>query len=98
MELPGGDWEAGEVERIGPEAAPFAARWRRLPGHLEHVFTHFTLRLALFGAAVNRAAPEGMVWVTPVDGGVGVFAVIEVEWGREGGWAGPSLARVLARP
>jgi A/G-specific adenine glycosylase len=66
MELPGGEWAAGEIERIGTEAAPFAARWRRLPGHLEHVFTHFTLRLALFCAHVEPAGPpSGMVWIAP---------------------------------
>ena len=66
MELPGGDWAVGAVEEVGPESAPFPARWRRLPGHLEHVFTHFTLRLALFGARVKDGEPPpGLTWIAP---------------------------------
>jgi A/G-specific adenine glycosylase len=66
MELPGGDWSAGDVATVGPEAAPFAARWRRLPGFLEHVFTHFTLRLVLYGARADFAVPpNGMIWTAP---------------------------------
>lgn len=68
MELPGGAWAEGDVQDVGPEAAPFPARWERLPGHLEHVFTHFTLRLALFGApAPGEDAPAGFVWIAPAD-------------------------------
>ena len=33
-----------------PPRRPSRAAWRRLPGFIEHVFTHFTLRLALFAA------------------------------------------------
>jgi len=66
MELPGGEWSVGDVEDVGPDAAPFPALWRRLPGHLEHVFTHFTLRLALFGARVSGAeTPPGLAWIAP---------------------------------
>ena len=37
-----------------------------MPGAVEHVFTHFTLRLALFRApAPDSSPPEGMVFVTP---------------------------------
>jgi A/G-specific adenine glycosylase len=74
MELPGGDWGTGEVEQVDASAAPFAARWRRLPGHLEHVFTHFTLRLALFGASVDMPAPNGMAWIAPGDLGKSGFS------------------------
>ena len=66
MELPGGDWKAGDIAEVSANGAPFPARWRRLPGSLEHVFTHFTLNLVLFGARVEgRAAPEGAIWVRP---------------------------------
>lgn len=65
MELPGGPWGPGKIAAIGPEAAPFAARWTRLPGHVEHVFTHFTLRLALYRAPAPRVAPEGFVFIAP---------------------------------
>ena len=66
MELPGGPWRVGEIVDVTAEDAPFAAHWRRLPGYVEHVFTHFALRLALFSAPLgNLAAPEGMVFVMP---------------------------------
>jgi A/G-specific adenine glycosylase len=66
MELPGGAWRVGEIADVTAEDAPFAAHWRRLPGYVEHVFTHFALRLALFAAPMETvAAPEGMVFVAP---------------------------------
>jgi A/G-specific adenine glycosylase len=65
MELPGGPWTVGDIGAVGPDAAPFDARWRRLPGHVEHVFTHFTLRLALFIADAPQYAPEGLVFIAP---------------------------------
>ncbi len=65
MELPGGEWRAGDLADVGAQDAPFAAAWTRLPGRVEHVFTHFTLRLALFCAEAPGAAPESMVYVAP---------------------------------
>jgi A/G-specific adenine glycosylase len=66
MELPGGAWAPGDVTAIGPEEAPFAACWRRLPGFLDHVFTHFALRLTLFAADVEFEKPPGdMIWIAP---------------------------------
>jgi len=42
------------VEDVAPEAqlshAPLTARWRRLDGAVRHVFTHFSLELAVFVA------------------------------------------------
>ena len=68
MELPGSAWAEGDVGDVGPDSAPFPGNWTRLPGHLEHVFTHFTLRLALFGApAPDSDAPPGFVWIAPAD-------------------------------
>jgi A/G-specific adenine glycosylase len=66
MELPGGPWRVGEIDAVAPEGEPFAAPWRRLPGCVEHVFTHFTLRLALFCAHASSATPpEGMMFIAP---------------------------------
>ena len=47
------------------EARPFAARWRRLPGEVEQVFTHFALRLTVYVAEVDAAPDEagGLFWV-----------------------------------
>jgi A/G-specific adenine glycosylase len=66
MELPGGPWRVGDLAQVGAEGAPFAADWVRLPEPVEHAFTHFSLRLALFRAAApDAAAPEGMAYVAP---------------------------------
>ncbi|UJX47215.1 A/G-specific adenine glycosylase [Xanthobacter sp. YC-JY1] len=54
-----------------PEApeghAPLKARWRALPGAVEHVFTHFALTLKVLRADLpaGMPAPEGHRWVTP---------------------------------
>lgn len=37
--------------------APIAARWRALPGEVEHVFTHFSLRLTIFTATLAPPPP-----------------------------------------
>jgi A/G-specific adenine glycosylase len=65
MELPGGDWALGDLGAVGHEGAPFAAPWRRLPGVVEHVFTHFTLRLAVYAvrAEIAGAPPAGLTWI-----------------------------------
>ena len=67
LELPGGRWEAAERGEVGPAQAPFAASWRRLPGEVEHAFTHFALRLTLYAAEVGSSPPtaEGMIWIDP---------------------------------
>jgi len=38
--------------------APVAARWRALPGEVEHVFTHFSLRLTIFAATLPAPPPQ----------------------------------------
>ena len=40
-------------------------KWRRVPGVVTHVFTHFPLQLVVYRATVNAsaAAPGGMRWV-----------------------------------
>jgi len=65
MELPGGLWRLGELTQVSADEAPFAAHWVRLPELVAHVFTHFSLRLALFAAPAPVLAPEGMVFVAP---------------------------------
>lgn len=37
--------------------APMAARWKELPGAVEHVFTHFSLRLTIFAATLPAPPP-----------------------------------------
>ena len=67
LELPGGPWESGDGAAIDALHAPFAARWRRLPGEVEQVFTHFVLRLTLYAADMGAVPPqvEGAIWVEP---------------------------------
>ncbi|MGR3321851.1 MAG: A/G-specific adenine glycosylase [Pseudooceanicola sp.] len=43
---PGSDWIGTEAPR--PEAPPFDAEWRLVPGEALHTFTHFHLRLSVF--------------------------------------------------
>ena len=51
----------GTLDAVSAVGAPFAAAWRRLPGFVEHAFTHFTLRLRTFRrSAIRRRAPEGL--------------------------------------
>lgn len=48
-------------------AAPFGARWRAC-GEIDHVFTHFALRLAIYRADVGAmAAPDGHWWAARRD-------------------------------
>ena len=68
MEVPGSDWTHDFDESQASRSAPRLSaklRWRRLPGIVRHVFTHFPLELAVFAARVPRAttAPKGTRWV-----------------------------------
>ena len=44
--------------------APLDARWKRLPGIVRHVFTHFPLELTVFlgKVAASTEPPDGMRW------------------------------------
>jgi A/G-specific adenine glycosylase len=46
-------------------AAPVDAHWRRLPGDVEQVFTHFALRLTVYAGEFDGGAPIGCFWVAP---------------------------------
>ena len=67
-----GVWLAPLKEDIDPsgarEHAPFKERWHRIAGEVEHVFTHFRLRLTVFTATdvTSFAVPETR-WVTKDD-------------------------------
>jgi len=71
-EVPGSDWAHDFDLAEALAAAPrFRAKpkWRKLPGVVSHVFTHFPLELAVFTAQVARAtkAPKGARWVKLAD-------------------------------
>jgi A/G-specific adenine glycosylase len=67
-EVPTGDWTHDFDARRSFDAAPVCKRkiaWRRTPGVVSHVFTHFPLELAVFAgtAAAATPAPKGARWV-----------------------------------
>lgn len=61
-EFPGSLWISDYDYSKAMLDAPCEARWQRLEGHVKHVFSHFTLELAVFYAKAARTvdAPEGM--------------------------------------
>jgi A/G-specific adenine glycosylase len=63
VELPGTPWTSEGRPDGFVGAAPVAARWRRLPGTVEQVFTHFVLKLTVYTAAFEGCAPDGHFWV-----------------------------------
>jgi A/G-specific adenine glycosylase len=67
-EFPSTPFEPG-FDLSGARAhAPVLARWRALPGAVEHVFTHFSLRLTIFAAEIAPPPPiVGACRWTPVE-------------------------------
>jgi A/G-specific adenine glycosylase len=67
-EVPGSEWshefDAHEALRHTPRFG-VRLRWRRSPGLVRHVFTHFPLELTVFTAQAPRGtrAPNGARWV-----------------------------------
>ena len=66
-EVPGSEWAHDFDIKKALAAAPSFRRqpkWQKLPGAVDHVFTHFPLRLTVFLAHVPRptTAPAGMRW------------------------------------
>ncbi|MFZ9501323.1 MAG: A/G-specific adenine glycosylase [Beijerinckiaceae bacterium] len=64
-EFPGCEWRADFDVETAAALAPAPGRWRRLPGAVEHVFTHFALTLTVFAADLpaKARAPAGCRWV-----------------------------------
>ena len=64
IEVPSTPWrEATWGEGEAMSAVPVAANWTRLPGTVQHGFTHFRLELAIV-AATTDSPPEG-IWARP---------------------------------
>jgi A/G-specific adenine glycosylase len=71
LETPSSPWAEGEGgEATGTKHAPLKAAWKKLPGLVEHAFTHFHLELSVYRAEVGldaepkRAAhPERCRWL-----------------------------------
>jgi A/G-specific adenine glycosylase len=72
-EVPTTHWscEFDERRSLGdaPRLAKARPQWRRVPGSVSHVFTHFPLQLVVYAATVHAGvpAPAGMRW-TPLAG------------------------------
>ena len=64
-EVPSTAWTHEFDEARALKQAPLKARWRRLPGTVEHVFTHFPLWQVVYAARApaRTKAPAGMRWV-----------------------------------
>jgi A/G-specific adenine glycosylase len=78
LELPGPPWRTAE-DGAANAARPFAARWRRLPGEVEQVFTHFALRLTVYIATITAMPRDAgdLFWVAGRDAnGAGFSSVM----------------------
>ena len=67
-EVPTTEWSAQFDASSALDAAPFPqAKWRRIRGHVDHVFTHFPLQLIVHSADVSKStrAPDGLLWISP---------------------------------
>jgi len=71
-EVPGSQWRSGLTERAARREAPqlkAVRRWRRTPGVVTHIFSHFRLELVVYRAEVESfvRAPRGMRWAALSD-------------------------------
>jgi A/G-specific adenine glycosylase len=66
-EVPTTQWSSDFNPGAAEADAPLKAKWRKLPGTVTHVFTHFPLELAVYAAQLPRStrAASGTRW-TPV--------------------------------
>jgi A/G-specific adenine glycosylase len=68
-EVPTTEWSHDFDDKQATQEAPRLSRatpaWRRLPGMVTHVFTHFPLELVVYAAEASRGAgaPDGARWV-----------------------------------
>src|SRR5205823_12613306 len=68
-EVPSTAWSDGfkiaHASASAPRWAGHRVSWRRLPGAVRHVFTHFALELAVYTARLpaHISAPKGLRWV-----------------------------------
>jgi A/G-specific adenine glycosylase len=68
LEVPSTAW--AEAPPQAPlSGAPFAARWRKLPGRVRHVFTHFSLELESYAARAPRCVAGENIWAQPQEMG-----------------------------
>jgi A/G-specific adenine glycosylase len=71
LEVPSTPWEPAAADGMAiANHAPVDTEWEKLPGHVEHTFTHFHLELLVYRAAVpegarftHAAEPERCRWL-----------------------------------
>jgi A/G-specific adenine glycosylase len=57
LEVPSTPWEENEPSaKAARDQTPLPAAWRKLPGFVEHTFTHFHLELSVYRAEVEQDA------------------------------------------
>jgi A/G-specific adenine glycosylase len=63
-EVPSTPWTQAFDEDAALKGAPLKAKWRKLPGAVEHGFTHFPLQQSVYVARVpaRTTAPAAMRW------------------------------------
>jgi A/G-specific adenine glycosylase len=77
IELPGTAWTSNGPDDCLAAVAPVVAAWRRLPGEVEQVFTHFALSLTVYAAQFDGGAPTDCFWVAPdTVGGTGFSSMM----------------------
>ncbi len=72
-EVPSTEWthefDIAEALRQAPRLGRARPKWRRLPGVVRHVFTHFPLELVVYSAEfpMRTSAPAGARWIPVAD-------------------------------
>jgi A/G-specific adenine glycosylase len=64
LEFPGSEWKEG-APRPANGSAPIEASWKKVPGQVEHTFTHFKLELSVHRAKTGTSS--GGLWLHPRD-------------------------------
>jgi A/G-specific adenine glycosylase len=74
-EVPTTEWSKDFAGDGALAAAPVKAKWRRVPGVVTHVFTHFPLELIVYAGEVpaRTRAPRGMRFVPLAEAGDEAF-------------------------
>ena len=72
-EVPTTDWthdfDLAAALAVAPRLARAKMKWRKLPGVVTHVFTHFPLELTVYvtDVAASAVAPPGARWAALAD-------------------------------
>jgi A/G-specific adenine glycosylase len=67
-EFLGSEWLAADARQSTEIAFPVETKWKRLPGRVEHVFTHFALHLTVYTAELaDIPAPAGTRFIATSD-------------------------------